>query len=357
MPSTLCEVRYLAPTRATVARARALATDHSRVKPLVTARDVQRTATVFETRGARDPQITRNYKLDRLIAAGGMGHVLAARRRRDQRRVAIKILQPPAPGDPRYREYMLHEVFALTVGANPALVELLEFGETSSGTPYIVLDWIDGPNLGSILARESPLATWRAVHLFTRLLDAVEALHQRGVVHGDLKPENMLLVRPPDGEETMVLVDLGTARVGGTHVSLPHEVHGTPGYIAPESARGDGLTPQCDIYAAGVVLFELLTGSPPFDGDTLEEVVEQQTRTPRPRPSDHRANGFRGLDDVVAAALAPSPVERYRSVAELRAAFHAAIDATSIHELSGIPLLSTTATEHPTSPYRRAVAR
>ena len=318
---------------------------------------MQSTATVFETRGARDPQITRNYKLEGLIAAGGMGHVLAARRRKDQRRVAIKILQPPRAGDPRYREYMLHEVFALTVGANPSLVELLEFGETSSGTPYIVLDWIDGPNLGSILARESPLATWRAVHLFTRLLDAVEALHQRGVIHGDLKPDNLLLVRPPDGDETMVLVDLGTARVGGNQVRLAHEVHGTPGYIAPEQARGEALTPESDIYAAGVVLFELLTGSRPFDGETLDEVVEQQTRGPRPRPSDHRANGFRALDDVVETALAASPHERYRSVADLHSAFHAAIDAPTIHELSGIPLLSTTAAEHPTSPYRRAVAR
>ena len=90
-------------------------------------------ADVFEhSRGARDPQITRNYKLERLIAVGGMGHVFAARRRRDQRKVAMKILQPLDPGDPRYREYMLHEVFALTVGSNPSLVELIEFGETGT---------------------------------------------------------------------------------------------------------------------------------------------------------------------------------------------------------------------------------
>jgi serine/threonine protein kinase len=309
------------------------------------AHDLQSDALVFEhSRGARDPQITRNYKLERLIAVGGMGHVFAARRRRDHRRVALKILQPPDPQDPRYREYMLHEVYALTVGANPALVDLVEFGETSSGTSYMVLDWLDGPNLGDVFAIESPLPTRRALQLFTGLLDAVDALHERGVIHGDLKPDNLMVVRSPDGAERVMLVDLGTARVGDSHVSLSDEVHGTPGYIAPEVIAGEPMTPQSDVYAAGVVLFELLTGSAPFEVDNL-------------RPSDHRANGFLALDAVVATALEPDPRRRYHSVAALRAAFEAAIDPqVAAQDLAGIPRISMPTAELPTSPYRRAVS-
>lgn len=310
------------------------------------------------SRGARDPQITRSYRLERLIATGGMGHVFAGRRRRDQHPVAIKILQPSDRNEPRYREYMLHEVYALTVGANPLLVELLEFGETSGGTPYMVLEWLDGPNLGDVLAVEAPLPTRRALHLFARLLDAVEALHGRGVIHADLKPDNLILVRGPDGHEQVVLVDLGASLAGDSHVSLPQEVFGTPGYIAPEVIMGDMLTPQSDIYAAGVVLFELLTGSRPFDGESLVEVVEQQTRDPRPRPSEYRVTGFDGLDAVVATALAPEPRHRFADVAALRAAFLRAIDPHGVAEegAPGIPRRSTGGTsERPTLPYRRAV--
>ena len=318
---------------------------------------MQTTRNVFDhSRGARDPQITRSYQLDRLIATGGMGHVFAGRRRRDQRAVAIKILQPTERNEPRYREYMLHEVYALTVGANPLLVELLEFGETSGGTPYLVLEWLDGPNLGDVLAIESPVATRRALHLFTGLLQAVELLHGRGVVHGDLKPDNLMLVRGPDGQEEVHLVDLGASLAGDSHVSLPHEVFGTPGYIAPEVILGEALTPQSDVYAAGVVLFELLTGSRPFDGESLVEVVEQQTHGPLPRPSDHRITGYESLDDVVAMALAPEPRRRFPDVAALRAAFTHAVDPQSGDVSQGVPRLPVgVSTERPTSPYRRAV--
>lgn len=312
---------------------------------------------MFEySRGARDPQITRSYKLDRLIATGGMGHVFAGRRRRDQRQVAIKILQPGDRNEARYREYMLHEVYALTVGANPRLVELLEFGETSAGTPYLVLQWLDGPNLGDVLAIESPVATRRALHLFAGLLDAVDLLHRRGVIHGDLKPDNLLLVRGPDGLEQVHLIDLGASLAGDSHVSLPHEVFGTPGYIAPEVVVGDTLTPQSDVYGAGVVLFELLTGARPFDGESLVEVVEQQTHGPIPRPSDHRPTGFEGLDAVVATALAPEPRRRFPDVAALRAAFLNAVDPQVGDVSQGVPGLPVgISAERPTSPYRRAV--
>jgi len=253
-----------------------------------------------------------------------MGHVFAGRRRRDRCPVAVKLLQPPLGAEARFREYMLHEADALTAGANPRLVQLLEFGETPSGAPYLVLEWLDGVNLGDVLAVEGVLPIQRVLHLFGSLLDAVEALHRRGVVHGDLKPDNLMLVHDADGAEAVWLIDLGAAGVGASNRSRREEVLGTPGYIAPELLLGEPLTVASDVYAAGVILFELITGTAPFE-EELAGVVVTEPRRP-PRPSDHRATGFGGLDAVVAIALADEPRQRFSSITALRAAFLAATD-------------------------------
>ena len=193
-----------------------------------------------------------------------MARIYVAHRRRDHRRVAIKIFQPGPGQETRFRDCMLHEANALEAAANPLVVELLEFG-MCSGRPFLVLEWLEGRSLGDMIGADAPLSIRRVASVFHQILDAVEALHVRGVIHADLKPDNAMLVPHADGER-LRLIDLGAAGVRGAAVARRHEVFGTPGYIAPEIVDGEPLEPSTDVYAAGVLLFELLTGSPPFPG-------------------------------------------------------------------------------------------
>jgi serine/threonine-protein kinase len=241
--------------------------------------------------------------MSRLMAIGGMARIYSAHRRHDHRPVAIKIFQPPRGQEPKYREYMLHEAHALSVAASPFVVQLLDHG-VFVGQPFLVLEWLGGCTLADAMVTDTPPSFERAVSIFRKLLDAVEALHERGVIHADLKPENVML-SPHDGDERVRLLDLGAARVNGKAVVQRDEVFGTPGYIAPEVAAGEPLEPSSDVYSAGVLLFELLSGLRPSSG-TGSSVCD-------------------AVDAVVATALSPSRAHRYMDVPHLRHAFEQAL--------------------------------
>ncbi|MBZ0230799.1 MAG: serine/threonine protein kinase, partial [Deltaproteobacteria bacterium] len=238
-----------------------------------------------------------------------MSRIYAAERRRDHRPVAIKVFQAPRGQELRYRDYMLHEANALRVGAGAFVVELLDHGVCME-QPFLVLEWIPGRNLGQTIAAGAPLALARVASIFRRILDAIEALHARGVIHADLKPANVML-SPHHGGERVRLVDLGASSVHGAGVARRDEVFGTPGYLAPEIAAGGSLAASSDVYSAGVLLFEMLTGTPPFSGATLEDLVAQQRRPRTPRPSRFRPFAVRSVseafDALLATALASSP--------------------------------------------------
>jgi serine/threonine protein kinase len=223
---------------------------------------------------------------------------------------------------------MLHEAHALSVAANPFVVQLLDHG-VFVGQPFLVLELIGGCTLAQAIATDEPATLERAVSLFRKILDAVEALHARGVIHADLTPENIML-SPHHGDERIRLLDLGAARVNGTTAIQRDEVFGTPGYIPPEIATGAELEPSSDVYAAGVLLFELLTGVRPFSGTSLHEVSYQQLHARLPRPSRVRLFApprvCAAVDAVVATALSPSRAQRYGDVASLRLAFEQALD-------------------------------
>lgn len=260
------------------------------------------------------------YLVERLVAEGGMGRVFEARRRSDGRRVAIKLLHRALASDERFRALMRREADALAAAAHPCVVGLIEQGE-SRGMPYLVLEWLEGRTLRTMMDDEGPLALSRIWQIMDPLLGALQWIHSRGVVHADLKPENIMLV---GGADQLRLIDFGVASVGVLRSAWPGEVCGTPGYLAPEALSGAAPPRSADLYAAGAIFFELLTGTPPFLG-SLTEIIAQQLEAPPPRPSEYRPGPCGALDAIVARALARQPEERYRSAVELRSAIALAL--------------------------------
>jgi serine/threonine protein kinase len=265
------------------------------------------------------------YAIDRPVAVGGMGRVLEAHRLSDGKKVAIKVLKAPLARDQRCRTLMLREAHALQVAAHPHVVELYEHGETRSGLPYLVLEWLDGRTLHELIAEEAPLTPGRVERIFSSLLETLEALHARGVVHADLKPENIMLVPGPGGREEVVLLDFGVSSVGTEHFAYPGEVCGTPGYLAPEILCGSAPTAASDLYAAAIVLFELLTARQPFRGTTPAALLLEQMYEPAPRPSKHWGTSWGPWDALLQRALAAEPADRFLDASSLRAAFFLAL--------------------------------
>jgi serine/threonine-protein kinase len=264
------------------------------------------------------------YAIDRLVAVGGMGRVFEARRLADGRKVAIKVLKQRLARDQRCRRLMLREAHALQVAEHSHVVELVEHGETRSGLPYLVLEWLDGRTLHSLISEEAPLTPGRTERIFSSLLETLEALHARGVVHADLKPENIMLVQR-HGREEVVLLDFGVSSVGTEHFAFPGEVCGTPGYLAPEILCGSAPSSASDLYAAGIVLFEMLTARQPFRGTSPAALLLEQMYEPAPRPSKHWGTSSGPWDALLSRALAPEPSDRFVDASSLRAAFFLAL--------------------------------
>ncbi len=296
------------------------------------ARDLHRSRVVrsFQQTHPASPVPTGpRYRLLRLVGQGGMGRVYEAIRAVDGRRVALKILRPRLANDARSRRHMRREAHALAAASHPNVVRFLELGATRTGRPYLALEWLDGITLHELIGRAGPLSPQRALALFAQILDALELIHARGIVHGDLKPENIMILDVGLASERVCLIDFGIASLA--REAWGDDVNGTPGYLAPEVISGHPASPACDLYAAGVILFELLTGTPAFVAESLAETFRLQAFAPPPRPSAVVPCLPEDVDAVIARALAVTPSLRYLDAAALRQAATAALAAAAVH--------------------------
>jgi serine/threonine-protein kinase len=254
--------------------------------------------------------IAERYALGDVLGRGGMGTVYAARDLILGRQVAVKILDvasAPADALDRFR----HEGQFLAGLSHPNVVTIFDFG-TDQDTAWLVMELLPGPTLARLLADQGPLPVERVITYGLQCVDALSAAHAAGITHRDVKPANLML--GADGH--CVLVDLGIARLVGasksTQVSNTGKglVLGTAAYVAPEIITGATPGPEADLYALGAVLFTLLTGSPPFVGDTSASVFGQHVYAAPPRPSAARPDTPAALDDLVLAMLAKDPGSR-----------------------------------------------
>jgi eukaryotic-like serine/threonine-protein kinase len=254
------------------------------------------------------------YRIDSLVARGGMASVFRATDLQSGSTVAIKVPHPEAECDPVfYDRFRREEQIGRTLD-HPAVIKEISDGEKSR--VYMVLEWADGQLLREVLAREGRLPIERALKVTCRICEALEYIHSQGVVHRDLKPENVFL----DGHDDVKLFDFGIAAVRRARrltFGKLSNLTGTADYIAPEQIKGKRGDARTDIYALGVMLYEMLTGKLPFEGENALAVMNGRLHQDAPPPREFNPAISAGLEAIIYKAMARDPLDRYASAAEL----------------------------------------
>ena len=260
------------------------------------------------------------YEILSRLGVGGMAEVVLARDRALGRLVALKLLAPALAGDPMFVERFRREATAIASLNHPGVVVIYDHG-VAEGQPYIAMEYVAGRTLKQIIADSAPLAPGDAIAYACQVLDGLAAAHAVGIVHRDIKPQN-LIVRD-DG--TLKVADFGVARSADeTVLTQLGSVIGTADYISPEQARGEIATPPSDLYSLGVVLFEMLTGTLPFTGELPVAVANQHISTPAPSLQQANPAVPAALANVVTRALTKERGRRFDSAAAMKAALKAA---------------------------------
>ncbi len=257
------------------------------------------------------------YRLLELLGQGGMATIYRARDAQLERDVAVKVLRAEFGQDPDFVARFGDEARAAASLSHPNIVAVFDFGRDPSGDQFIVMELVEGQDIASILRENGPLAPRQAARVAADVAKALHAAHSRGIVHRDVKPSNILISR--DGR--VKVVDFGIARaLDDAQITLPGITMGSVHYFAPEQARGEPATAASDVYALGIVLFEMLTGQRPFSGDGAAAVALARLSATPPPPSSLRASVPAALDAIVARAMALDPADRFASAAAMSGA-------------------------------------
>lgn len=268
-----------------------------------------------------DPrQVSDRYELGETLGFGGMSEVHLARDLLLHRDVAIKVLRADLARDPTFYLRFRREAQNAAALNHPTIVQVFDTGEadTPEGPlPYIVMEFVDGETLRDVLRAEGHVNPRQAMTWIADVAAALHFSHQNGIVHRDVKPANVMI----DKAGAVKVMDFGIARVladTGNSVTQTAAVIGTAQYLSPEQARGESVDARSDVYSLGCVLFELLTGEPPFTGDSPVAVAYQHVREDPPTPSSVLAGVPPELDSVVLKAMSKNPANRYQSASEMR---------------------------------------
>jgi serine/threonine protein kinase len=286
----------------------------------------QQLPTITPRVGARDLRegvlVSGKYRIEKLIARGGMGLVYRASQPMIARRVALKVVRPELLSHPDAAEKLINEACVLGQFQNDHVCRILDAGRLEDGAPYLVLEYLDGTDLRVLLNRENRIEPRRAVDWMMDLLEALAEAHALGIVHRDVKPENLVLAQTPSGE-SVKLLDFGICfarHVPGADERRLSEGNsvGSPHYMAPEQISSpDSSDHRIDIWSVGVVLFELLSGEPPFEGDNAMSICAQVLAREPVALTQLVPSLPAGLAQVVARCLSKEPDQRHADVLEL----------------------------------------
>ena len=300
--------------------------------------------------------LSERYELGPALGYGGMSEVHGGRDVRLGRDVAIKVLRADLARDPQFQIRFRREAQNAAALNHPAIVAVYDTGEAPSDDvplPYIVMEYVAGRTLRDIVKAEGPMEPSRVCEVLADVCAALDFSHRHGIIHRDVKPANIMIT--PAG--AVKVMDFGIARAlsdAQPAVTQTAAVIGTAQYLSPEQARGESVDARSDVYAAGCVLFELLTGRPPFTGDSPVAIAYQHVREDPPAPSEISPRVPPELDAMTLKSLAKNPANRYQSADEMREDFYRVLNG----ERPGAPMVMTPEehTEymtgsHPVAPY------
>lgn len=293
------------------------------------------------------------YTCEDLLGAGGMGAVLSARHMQLGQKVAIKVLLPAALKSPLASERFLREARSVVALRSEHVARVVDFGTLDSGSPYLVMEYLEGRDLKALLNREGPLDVPVGVDLVLQACEALCEAHQQGIVHRDLKPANLFLSKRVDGAPLVKVLDFGISKTvanaaastgSGPGITKTDAVFGTPAYMSPEQLRSSKLVDhRTDVWSLGVTLHELLTGKLPFgsENDGIPSMCAHILEDSPPSLRDLRADVPAGLDEVLRRCLAKNPSDRPGSIAELAEALATFASADAAEVISRIARMST----------------
>jgi putative nucleotidyltransferase with HDIG domain len=283
-----------------------------------------------------------NYRIVTELGAGAMGEVYFAEHEVMGRRAAVKIIREELSSNQDMVQRFINEARLVNRIGHPNIVEITDFGQVGSRY-YLMMELLEGETLEERLERASFLNEATAKHIALQVADALSAAHARGVVHRDLKPENIYLIQRGGRSDFVKVLDFGIAKLNATagapQGTIPGTILGTPHYMSPEQCRGDDqLDHRSDVYALGVVLYRMLTGALPFDGDTLFQVLFAQTNATARPPRELRPEISERVETVVLTALAKDPQARFADMQAMRVALEGEHPLQKTVEAAPVPV-------------------
>lgn len=274
--------------------------------------------------------IDQRYEVLSVIGEGGMGVVYDARHRALGKRFALKALRKDLASDAEIAARFMQEARTAASVSHPGLVEITDFGRLASGQPFFVMELLHGQSLASLIRRGGPIPAARAVDIVRQIADALGAAHEHSIVHRDLKPDNIHISSELPGRDRVTIVDFGLAKViGASRLTRAGMVFGTPHYMSPEQAQGEATDHRADIYALGVVMYEMFTGRVPFEADSYMGVLTKHMYMAPTPPSQLTGTEKLGaLEDITLRCLEKKPEHRYATLRELSHDLDLALSAT-----------------------------
>jgi serine/threonine protein kinase len=265
-------------------------------------------------------EVDRRYVIESLIAAGGMGLVYLCRHRVLGKKLAIKIIRSDVAHMPDGSERFMLEAKAASSVGNEHIVDIVDFGAMSDGSPFLVMEYLEGISLAALMRKQPRLGVSRIAGIASQIAEGLGAAHAAGIVHRDLKPDNVFVL-DRKGEDFIKVLDFGVARMAQSAKKLTRAgtIVGTPHYMSPEQAMGLEVDHRGDIYALGIILYELLAGRVPFDGDHYVAVLHQhlQAEPPAFASFDPPVDIPSTLERIVGRCLAKAPEDRYATMEQL----------------------------------------
>jgi serine/threonine-protein kinase len=295
--------------------------------------------------------IADKYVILEHLGSGAMGRVYRAKQTALDKEIAIKLMHQHLANDPKVVKRFHREAKTASRLSHPNSLQILDFGEAPDGTLYIAMELLDGDDLLTVIEHDAPLTPARILHFLREILSALEAAHRANIIHRDLKPENVLVLEGPDGDEHVKVCDFGIAKIveqeGGSAITVTGFVCGTPEYMAPEQARGEIIDRRADIYAAGCMLYQMLTATLPFTAESALGIITkhltQDVQPPRERRPEWRIP--HSLEQVCLTAMAKEREQRYPDAARMLRALEDAV--LQLGDAADQPLGSR---EDPTAP-------